>query len=96
MKIKLSHHSNPDIPGYWTRPVDSGRVQIVPVASFEHASQVFRQYIKRNALGVGNCWCAPILDDQNGEIAHVSYNGRVWEGPHMAKEPAGKEILLRD
>lgn len=95
MKIKLAHHSNPDIPGYWSKPLDSGRTKIVPVSSFEHASQVFRQYIERNGLGSGNCLLAPILDDQNTEIAHVSYNGRVWEGSHMSKE-RGKEILCRD
>lgn len=98
MKLALSHGKNPDISGrgYWTEPTDSGKRRLVPVTSFEHASVTFRGYIERNQLGAGNCCFAPILDDAGKEIAHVSYNGRVWEGPTTTPFGKRKEIKLRD
>lgn len=96
MKIGLSHHSNPDIPGYWEKPSESGRKQIVTVTSFEHASQTYRAFIERNGLGSGNTCMAPIFNDAGEQIAHVSYNGRVWEGPTTTPFENRKEIPLRD
>lgn len=79
MKVKLSHASNPDIPGYWEPPIDSGRPRWVSVETFRQASEVCREFIERNGLGGGNWMGGEVRDKDDKPIAYVSYNGRVWE-----------------
>lgn len=96
MRMELSHHPNPDIHGYRSKPSESGRKRIVLVSSYEHASQIYRMYIDHNGLGAGNTSFAPIFNDAGVQIAHVSYNGRVWKGSIRIPFAEREEILLRD
>lgn len=86
--VTLSHASNPDITGgYWEPPVDSGRKKRVGVASFNEASRVCMDYLKKNQIGAGNWTGGEVLC--NGKIAgRISYNGRAWC-------PDGQEIDLK-
>lgn len=65
----------------------------VPVDSFAKASEICQNFIGENELGSGN-WTGGEIEDSNGEIiAHVSYNGRVWEGKEWFK--GCKEIKIK-
>ena len=78
MNVQLSHASNPDIPGYWDQPIDSGKTRIIQVNSIHEASKVCREYIDRNHLGGGNWTGGNVFHD--GElVARISYNGRTWD-----------------
>ena len=80
MLVTLSHARNPDIDGgYWNEPVDSGKKQRVTVADLADASKVCRTFIERNDLGGGN-WTGGEITKDGKVVAHVSYNGRVWDG----------------
>lgn len=69
-----------------------------PVNTLEQASQVCRQYIQDNNLGGGN-WTGGNVYDVTGKIvAHVSYNGRIWESPDWSegvKEFTGDELTKK-
>lgn len=59
--------------------VETVKVRL-PVSSFKKASEVCRNFIENFELGSGN-WTGGQIGNSQGEIiAHVSYNGRVWEG----------------
>jgi len=80
MKVELSTVGNPDYgqnpdQELWGCIVRSAKVE---VNSFEHASQLCRQFIEMNELGGGNWSGGDIFDDKGKRIAYVSYNGRVW------------------
>lgn len=77
MEVILRHDPNPDIPGYWSPPVEDGRPRTVAVASMEEASRVCREYIESNELGGGN-WTGGDVIDGGETIATISYNGRIW------------------
>lgn len=81
MKVRLSSVGNPD---YGQNPnqslYGSEPNKTVTVKSFKEASKVCQKFIEDNDLGGGNWDGGLILDDNNKVIAHVSYNGRVWEG----------------
>lgn len=64
----------------------------VGVANYQEASAAVRKYIDENNLGAG-CGSqlkaftgGKVVGELGGEIAKVSYNGRVWD-------MEGKEIL---
>ncbi len=67
------------------------KTKSVSVASYAEASAAVRQYIEENDLGAG-CGSGPaftggkIESELGGNLARVSYNGRVWDLD-------GKEIL---
>lgn len=50
---------------------------VVEVNTLEQASITCRQYISQYQLGGGN-WDGGQVLENNVEIAHISYNGRVW------------------
>jgi len=80
-------------PGTYEREIESKKFQVT-VKDFKTASKTVKQFIKGHRLGSGN-WDGGNLTDENGDIvAHVSYNGRVWEGP-LGKWPT-KEIKAMD
>lgn len=80
LTVELGHCRNPDIAGgYWQEPVDSGKRHRVPVATLAEASRVCLAFTARNHLGGGN-WSGGKIREGGKVIAHVSYNGRVWEG----------------
>lgn len=81
MKVTLKsvgnpdHNQNPNLPMYGAK-----KNSVVTVKSFKEASEVCSKFIEDNDLGSGNWSGGEILDDNKKIIAHVSYNGRVWEG----------------
>lgn len=89
MEVILRHDANPDIPGYWSPPVDDGRPKAVTVASLEEASRVCREYIERNELGGGN-WTGGDVTEGGQVIARISYNGRIWLSDGAEHVPPAK------
>ena len=83
MKVKLSSVGNPDHGENPNRPKYGCRNQLVEVSSFKEASELCRKYIEDNDLGGGN-WSGGAITENRKQIAHVSYNGRVWEGKNWS------------
>ena len=76
--VELSADTNPDFgKDSW-----EGQVKIKPiyetVRTMADASKAVRRFIEKNNLGGGNFTGGRVWDDRE-EVAHVSYNGRVWE-----------------
>lgn len=93
MKVKLASVGNPDFGQHPDQPLYGCEAdKIVPVKSFKEASELCQQFIEDNDLGAGNWSGGEIFNDKNEVIAHVSYNGRVWEGQRW--NPDSKEIKL--
>ena len=82
MYVVLSSAGNPDYGQDPNRPLfgcESNKK--LPVQSYKEASEVCRKFIDDNELGSGNWDGGQIFDHtQKKQIAHVSYNGRVWKG----------------
>lgn len=95
MKVKLASVGNPDFrqdpdqPLYGCEPN-----KIIPVKSFKDARELCMKFIEENDLGSGNWDGGEILNDKDEVIAHVSYNGRVWEGKPTAWNSNVKEITI--
>lgn len=91
MKVTLSSAGNPD---HGQNPNQSlfgcEKNKSIKVNSFKEASDVCKKFIDDNGLGSGNWEGGQIFDDAGKQIAHVSYNGRVWEGKTWT--PNAKEI----
>lgn len=92
MQVLLRAGPNPD----YAKTDYHGQVRIkrkwVEVKTYKEASQVCLQFIKENLLGGGNWWGGDIrMAPRKPVIAHVSYNGRVWEGKVGGD---GKEISI--
>lgn len=90
--VILKADPNPD----YCLPDQRAIVQTVeirlPIRSFASASKVCRNFIEKFDLGSGN-WTGGQIGDINGKIiAHVSYNGRVWQGEKWT--PDAKEINI--
>lgn len=51
-----------------------------PVDTLADASKLVSDYISFNDLGASKFKSAIIFHPTNGAFAHVSYNGRIWEG----------------
>lgn len=96
MKVQLSSvgnpdfNQNPDAPMYGCEPN-----KLVEVNSFKEASDVCSKFIIKNDLGSGNWSGGQIVDDKGKHIAHVSYNGRVWEGSASQTPFEAKEIKIK-
>ena len=72
--VLLQANGNPD----YDQPENMGwPTEWVEVESYEHASRVCREYIRRYNLGGGN-WTGGALRQGGVDVARVSYNGRVW------------------
>lgn len=85
MKVKLASIGNPDFRQDPNQPLfGSESNKIVPVKSFKEASELCVKFIEDNDLGSGNWYGGEIYDDKGKVIAHVSYNGRVWEGQNWS------------
>jgi hypothetical protein len=61
----------------WDGDIDEWEV----VNTFKEASRVVSDFIDEYDLGGRTWWGGNISNDRGENIAHVSYNGRVWEGP---------------
>lgn len=81
----IDHGQNPNKP-----KIGASKNNSVQVNSFLEAKQKCMDFIDKNDLGGGNWSGGLIMDDNNKVIAHVSYNGRVWEGASWTKDT--KEI----
>ncbi len=93
MKVKLASVGNPDFGQDPNRPLyGCERSKTVKVNSFKAASEACMSFIERNNLGGGNWAGGEIMDDTGKIIAHVSYNGRVWDGEYWNTD--AKEIIL--
>lgn len=56
-----------------------GNSEFVPMTTLNEASAAYRAFIEAHCLGAseaGEC----LIYHGNKVVAHVSYNGRVWEG----------------
>jgi hypothetical protein len=53
--------------------------QRVPVRTADQASAIVRRFIQEHDLASSTFTGGQILDAQGKEVAHVSYNGRVWD-----------------
>jgi hypothetical protein len=78
--VILKADPNPD----YSSPDPRATVKTVkvrlPISSFAKASEVCKNFIEKLDIGSGN-WTGGQIGNIDGEIiAHVSYNGRVWEG----------------
>jgi len=90
--VELSAAPNPDFwPGSFEAEVRI-RPSWVVVRSLKEASMVARKFIRANELGGGNWTGGNVVDDAGVVVAHVSYNGRVWEGPGRGRPT--REIKL--
>jgi hypothetical protein len=87
-RVLLSSCGNPDFNQY--APISPrGAVDAV---SLWDCREICNAYIGKFGLGGGNWSGGEIIDNKTGKcIAHVSYNGRIWEGPIGQH---GKEILI--
>lgn len=91
MKVKLASIGNPDFGQNPNEPMWGCEPnKMVPVKTFREASDACMKFIEDNDLGSGNWYGGEIYDDKGKIIAHVSYNGRVWEGEHWTSNT--KEI----
>jgi hypothetical protein len=92
MKVVLSsvgnidHNENPNKPKYGSKD------KIVEVISMKEARTKCMKYIDDNDLGGGNWSGGDILDDNGKFLAHISYNGRIWEERNWT--PTTKEIIV--
>jgi len=71
----IDHNQDPNKSLYGVKP------NAVKCIDFEMASNLCRKYIETYNLGAGN-WggnAGLVLDDNQKQIARVSYNGRVWD-----------------
>lgn len=89
MIVKLAAVPNHDFDPSDYRAQIKIKPVFVEVSTFAEASYTCRMFIFANELGGGN-WSGGQVFEGDEQIAHVSYNGRVWEGvsnpPHIGKE----------
>lgn len=78
-QIELSAEPNPDFsPGSHEATVNIP-VKKVSVKSIDEARKRVIDFISENDLGSGN-WTGGQIYQNGKPIAHISYNGKVWEG----------------
>jgi hypothetical protein len=93
MKVKLSSVGNPDFGQNPNQPMyGCEKNKTVKITSFKEAKEICMKFIKDNDLGGGNWNGGQIMNDEGVIIAHVSYNGRVWEGADYSTD--AKEIAI--
>ena len=73
--ILLRAAGNPD----FGEPLDIGvPPRKVSVPTLQAAARVALDYIARHDLGGGNWIGGQVFDAKGRQVAHVSYNGRIW------------------
>lgn len=99
--VCLHHVPNPDIeargdntPGYW-HPTAPSRKRHKIIKSWKEASEVCLAFIRKHELGGGN-WAGGAIQQvgHSDVLAHVSFNGRVWEGASSNWNSETKEIKI--
>lgn len=86
MYVELESVNNPDFR-YDNRKI---KKNIVVIKNLKEAKNVCENFIETNNLGGGNWSGGKVFDDQDKQIAYVSYNGRIWQ-PGNYPQP---EIIL--
>jgi len=66
-----------------------GNSEFFPIATLNQASAVYRAFTEKFDLGARDAGRCEIWDDRRC-VAHVAYNGTVWEGPTW--KPGDKPI----
>jgi len=95
MKVTLTSAGNPDHNQNPNQPLyGCEKNKSVEVASFVEARNACVKFIDDNDLGGGNWSGGEIINNEGKIIAHVSYNGRVWEGKSMDWKSSTIEIKL--
>ena len=91
--VRLASVGNPDYRQDPKRPMyGAARNKTVAVDSMEEASRASLEFINNNNLGSGNWAGGDVTDSVGAIVAHVSYNGRVWEGKRGSWTSATREI----
>lgn len=78
LKLILSSVGNPDHGQNPNRSISPK--QTIEITAIKDAPKICRDYIEENCLGGGNWTGGQIVHSTKGEVARVSYNGRVWRG----------------
>lgn len=78
--VTLRSAGNPDFGQDPEHPVPGVPYLTAEVDSLTEASDVCRQYIDTYELGGGN-WTGGAVYQDGRQIAHISYNGRIWTDP---------------
>lgn len=68
-------------------------VKVKAVDTYEEASAIYQAY--RDVKGLGSSRLRPLIlvNKAGNEIAHISYNGRVWKGADLMSNTR-EEILI--
>lgn len=90
--VVCKSEGNPDYKQY--APISD--TKYFPINTLQEAAQKCREYIDENDLGGGNWAGGDVLDINGKVIAHVTYNGRVWNTSDYfdknKKEFTGEEL----
>ena len=77
--VSLSAEPNPDYDEYSIEGSINIPEVTVPVKDIDEAKLKVREFIDQHNLGSGN-WSGGQIYKDGKPIAHISFNGRVWEG----------------
>lgn len=91
LRVALMTAGNPDLGQDPAQPLLGVRNCLAPVASLGAASRAVCRFIVEHQVGSGNWVGGQVLDGCGQQVAHVSYNGRVWlparsAAPHPAAQ----------
>jgi hypothetical protein len=91
MKIRLEAKPNPDYEGTGDRRgYVNVKTKFIRCRNFKEASAICAQFCDDNNLGGGN-WTGGQIFENGKQVAHVSYNGRIWWGQEDVME-GSKEV----
>lgn len=67
--------------------------EMIPVRTIDEARGIWLAYRDAEGIGVSGCerGCGEYMEDGK-VVAHVSYNGRMWQGSARAWTPSTQEI----
>jgi hypothetical protein len=91
MFVILDNCGNPDFGQNPNHRIPGTEKRKHEVSSYDEASAVCMKYISEYDLGGGN-WRGGQIYDNDVQVAHVSYNGRVWEGLNGNWKPGLKPL----
>jgi hypothetical protein len=90
--VKLASVGNPDYSQDPSRPLyGAQRNHSRECDSLKQASEICRKFISDNNLGSGY-WAGGVISENGKIIAHVSSNGRIWEGSRSSRNLNAKEL----
>jgi hypothetical protein len=92
LKVTLEAKPNPDASHKEHRGTVNIKETKKDIPNLRAASAHCQEFIQTNGLGAGNWTGGKVLEDGK-QIAHVSYNGRVWWGKGKAPN-ISEEVLF--